>query len=99
MLLGIPIDFILFGLILLGVALFHRHTLYVALCGLFVISVYKIIFTGFRYGDHWVTHERCPERAVFTGCFDYAPACSAICSFRTAFVAERVRPPARVRPT
>lgn len=57
---GIPVDFILFGLILLGVALFRHHTLKVALCGLFVISVYKIIFTGFRYGDHWVTHERCP---------------------------------------
>ncbi|MGH8743214.1 MAG: citrate transporter [Burkholderiales bacterium] len=48
---GIPVDFILFGLTLLGVALFHHHTLRVALCGLAVISVYKIIFTGFRYGD------------------------------------------------
>jgi len=31
---GVPVDFILFGLTLLGVALFHRHTLYVALAGL-----------------------------------------------------------------
>ena len=31
---GIPIDFILFGLTLLGVALFHHATLYVALTGL-----------------------------------------------------------------
>ena len=31
--LGVPVDFILFGLTLLGVALFHRHTLQVALTG------------------------------------------------------------------
>jgi hypothetical protein len=28
---GIPVDFILFGLTLLGVALFHHHTLYVTI--------------------------------------------------------------------
>ena len=32
--LGIPVDFILFALTLLGVALFHHHTLQVALIGL-----------------------------------------------------------------
>ena len=47
---GIPIDFILFGLTLLGVALFHHYTLYVALTGLFTISLYKIMFTGFKTG-------------------------------------------------
>jgi Na+/H+ antiporter NhaD/arsenite permease-like protein len=47
---GIPIDFILFGLTLLGVALFHHYTLPVALTGLAAISLYKIIFTGFKYG-------------------------------------------------
>jgi len=47
---GVPIDFILFGLTLLGVALFHHATLYVALTGLFTISLYKIIFTGFKTG-------------------------------------------------
>jgi Na+/H+ antiporter NhaD/arsenite permease-like protein len=47
---GIPVDFILFGLTLLGVALFHHHTLYVALTGLAVITVYKLIFTGFKFG-------------------------------------------------
>lgn len=47
---GIPIDFILFGVTLLGVALFHHATLYVALTGLFTISLYKIIFTGFKSG-------------------------------------------------
>lgn len=47
---GIPIDFILFGLTLLGVALFHRHTLAVALAGLTVIAIHKIAFTGFKAG-------------------------------------------------
>ena len=47
---GIPVDFILFALTLLGVALFHHHTLPVALTGLAVIIVYKLIFTGFKYG-------------------------------------------------
>jgi len=48
--LGIPFDFILFALTLLGVALFHRHTLPVALAGLGVTTVYKLIFTGFKEG-------------------------------------------------
>ena len=48
--LGIPIDFILFGLTLLGVALFHHHTLAVALSGLAAITLYKLAFTGFKYG-------------------------------------------------
>jgi Na+/H+ antiporter NhaD/arsenite permease-like protein len=48
--LGIPVDFILFALTLLGVALFHRHTLRVALAGLAAVTVYKLAFTGFREG-------------------------------------------------
>jgi Na+/H+ antiporter NhaD/arsenite permease-like protein len=50
LLLGIPVDFILFGLTLLGVALFHHHTLAVALTGLATITLYKLIFTGFKFG-------------------------------------------------
>ncbi len=49
--LGIPVDFILFALTLLGVALFHRYTLQVALIGLATITVYKLAFTGFKTGD------------------------------------------------
>jgi Na+/H+ antiporter NhaD/arsenite permease-like protein len=48
--LGIPVEFILFALTLLGVALFHRHTLPVALTGLATITVYKLAFTGFKNG-------------------------------------------------
>ena len=47
---GIPVDFILFGLTLAGVAVFHHHTLQVALTGLAAISLYKLIFTGFKFG-------------------------------------------------
>src|SRR6187455_961015 len=47
---GIPVDFILFAFTLLGVALFHKHTLWVALTGMVVIAVYKIVFTGFKAG-------------------------------------------------
>jgi Na+/H+ antiporter NhaD/arsenite permease-like protein len=47
---GIPVDFILFGLTLAGVAVFHHHTLYVALTGLAVITLYKLVFTGFKFG-------------------------------------------------
>ena len=49
-LLGIPVDFILFALTLLGVALFHHHTLQVALTGLAAITLYKLAFTGFKFG-------------------------------------------------
>ncbi len=47
---GIPLDFILFALTLLGVALFHAHTLRIAVTGMIVIALYKIIFTGFKTG-------------------------------------------------
>jgi Na+/H+ antiporter NhaD/arsenite permease-like protein len=47
---GIPADFLLFGLTLLGVAIFHHHTLKVALTGFVAITLYKLIFTGFKSG-------------------------------------------------
>jgi Na+/H+ antiporter NhaD/arsenite permease-like protein len=45
---GVPVEFVLFGLTLVGVALFHHHTLKVALAGLASITAYKLVFTGFR---------------------------------------------------
>lgn len=47
---GVPVEFILFALTLLGVALFHHATLYVALGGLLAISAYKMMVTGFKTG-------------------------------------------------
>jgi len=47
---GIPVEFILFALTLLGVAVFHHYTLQVALTGLASIVLYKLGFTGFNTG-------------------------------------------------
>ena len=47
---GFPVEFFLFGAILLGIALFHNQTFRVAVIGVSVIIVYKLIFTGFAAG-------------------------------------------------
>lgn len=47
---GIPVEFILFALTLLGVAMLHNQTFYVALTGVLAVALYKIIFTGFKTG-------------------------------------------------
>lgn len=47
---GIPFEFVLFGATLAGVAVFHRHTLPVALAGLAAIVLYKLLVTGFKTG-------------------------------------------------
>jgi Na+/H+ antiporter NhaD/arsenite permease-like protein len=63
---GVPVDFILFALTLAGVALFHHHTLRVAVIGLVVITAYKLLFGNFGgvpgaaglfalLGHEWVT--------------------------------------------
>ena len=46
----VPVDFILFALILAGIAFFNRYTLQVALGGLVAVTAYKLAFTGFRQG-------------------------------------------------
>ena len=59
-------DFVLFALVLLGVALFHGHTLKVSVGGALVITLYQLLFTGFKagpglaglgahFGHEWVT--------------------------------------------
>jgi Na+/H+ antiporter NhaD/arsenite permease-like protein len=47
---GIPFEFILFALTLLGVALFHHRTLEVAVAGLLAVVLYKIGLAGFHEG-------------------------------------------------
>ena len=49
-LLGVPVEFLLFGLTLLGVAIFHHRTFEVAVTGLGAITIYKLVFAGFRDG-------------------------------------------------
>src|SRR5665648_641317 len=49
----IRFEFIIFGLILLGVALFHKHTFQVALIGLTVLLTFKLLLDP---GFHLVRH-------------------------------------------
>jgi Na+/H+ antiporter NhaD/arsenite permease-like protein len=50
---GIRVEFILFALTLGGVAIFHRHTMYVAIIGLIIILLFKYFFTeGFSLSEH-----------------------------------------------
>jgi Na+/H+ antiporter NhaD/arsenite permease-like protein len=48
---GIPVEFILFGLMLVGVALLHEHALGVSLTGLAVILGYEALVTSFPTGE------------------------------------------------
>src|SRR5687768_17613712 len=47
---GVPFEFVLFGVTLAGVAVFHQHTLPVAVAGLTAIVLYKLFVTGFKTG-------------------------------------------------
>lgn len=52
---GIRIEFIIFALTLVGVALFHKHTMYVALIGLTTILLVKLFMdSNFNLGHHIV---------------------------------------------
>ena len=46
--LGIPAEFLIFAAMLAGVAIFHRHALTVALCGLVALVAYALALGGFR---------------------------------------------------
>ena len=45
---GIPVDFILFAVVLVTIALAHAHTLRIAVVGLAVITLYKLAFSPFH---------------------------------------------------
>lgn len=47
---GVPLEFVLFGLMLLGVALFHRRALPISLAGLILILAYEAFVTAFPTG-------------------------------------------------
>ena len=49
-LLGAPVEFFLFGLVLLGVAAFHKRAILVSLAGLAVILAYEALVSGFPTG-------------------------------------------------
>jgi len=68
---GIPVAFVLFALTLLGVAVFHHHTLRVALLGLATITAYKLLFTAFDgvHGLAGLAHHFAHEWVVLANLF------------------------------
>jgi Na+/H+ antiporter NhaD/arsenite permease-like protein len=58
MLLGIAVEFWLFALTLIGIALTHRYTLPIALAGLVVITLSKLIGPGFAEGAGFIGLEQ-----------------------------------------
>ena len=46
----VPIDFVMFACVLLGIALFQKHTFNIAVGGLIVVTLYKLMVTGFKPG-------------------------------------------------
>ncbi|MEO5953674.1 MAG: hypothetical protein ABIQ44_14500 [Chloroflexia bacterium] len=48
--LGIPLEFWLFGVTLVGVAAFHKQALWISLAGLLAITGYKLLAGGFSEG-------------------------------------------------
>lgn len=59
---GIRVEFIIFALTLLGVAVLHHKTMYVALCGLAAILIFKFIFPGvspntFNFTEHIIGNQ------------------------------------------
>ena len=68
---GIPVEFVLFAITLVGVAVLHRHTLAVGVTGLLTIVAYKLLVTGFASGPGvagLVTH-LAPEWVVLSNLF------------------------------
>jgi Na+/H+ antiporter NhaD/arsenite permease-like protein len=59
---SLPPEFLIFGAMLLGVAVLHRHALWIALAGLAAIAAYKLAFGDFHgmpgwYGLRWQLEE------------------------------------------
>ncbi len=49
----VRMEFIIFGMLLLGVALFHKQTFWVAVIGLTVLLTFKLVFDpGFHFFEH-----------------------------------------------
>ncbi len=53
---GLPFAFVIFVLILMGVAFFHHYTLWVALAGVVAVTVYSAVFTKIGLWHHFL-HE------------------------------------------
>lgn len=68
---GVPAEFFLFAATLIGVALFHHRTFFVAVAGLTTIIAYKLLITGFKFGpglDGLISH-MWHERVILSNLF------------------------------
>lgn len=64
---NIRVEFLLFGLTLVGVALFHKHTLMAALIGLAAILIFKFIWDpGFNLLEHLFGHNPFKEQIMYS---------------------------------
>src|SRR5213076_1820440 len=81
---GIPVDFILFGLTLAGVAVFHKCTMRAALTGLVTVIIYKIAFKGFKTGEGvmgFISHVG-HEWVFWSACCAFRWFCAVVPAFR-----------------
>ncbi len=61
----VRVEFIIFGLILLGVALLHKQTFRVAVIGLSVLLIFKFVFDpGFHFTEHLFGHNTMYEQLM-----------------------------------
>lgn len=61
----VRVEFIIFALILVGVALLHKHTFWVAITGLTVLLLFKFIFDpGFHFLEHMFGHNSFAEQML-----------------------------------
>jgi Na+/H+ antiporter NhaD/arsenite permease-like protein len=50
----VRLEFVIFGCVLLGVALFHKQTLWIAIGGLILLLIFKFVFDpGFHFSEHF----------------------------------------------
>jgi Na+/H+ antiporter NhaD/arsenite permease-like protein len=61
----IRVEFIIFGLILIGVALLHKQTFWVAVTGLTVLLIFKFVFDpGFHFIEHVIGQNTMHEQLM-----------------------------------
>lgn len=61
----VRVEFIIFGLVLLGVALFHHQTFWVAVTGLTVLLIFKFaVDPGFNFSEHFFGHTPLGEQLL-----------------------------------
>jgi hypothetical protein len=51
-----PLEYLIFGLLLVGIALFHHRTFDVAVAGTVVLIIYKVFWTEINLVEH-LAHE------------------------------------------